>query len=251
LRELSPAHAGLLALFVLGLAMGALTARRTKAAWLAILWVVVPIGAVFVVSQFRPMFYPRFFVIVLPACLLLAAAGFVRLASRHAVFWVAPALFALGLVWLDFHPAESLHKPDWRGAVAQVSRHALPGDVMFVHPDYEGSTAAYYVKPVIRIRDHVWPVKPGTLDSPDSRRRFLDQARREHAGAWLVIGPYAPDSDRIAADLVAAGAGGAWSFPRGGYTLRVVLLAGDRTPEQPLYPGIEGAPMLFPSRLAR
>jgi hypothetical protein len=200
---------------------------------LVILWLVAPIVAVFVISQFRPMFFPRFFLIVVPACSLLVAVGLVRLASSRPVLWIIPAALMLVLVWAGFHPPANLRKPDWRSAMAYVSGHAQTGDLVFVYPEFEGMTASHYATPEMRAYRSVRALPPGTIDSEEAARSFVARAREETAGAWLVVGRYALRSDPVAAFLLKSGTGGAWSFERGGKAIWVIRLSGDPRGQAP------------------
>jgi mannosyltransferase len=110
---------------------------------LLILAVVVPLGAAVLVSVVKPIFVPRFFAVVVPPMLVLAAAGIWRLRLppvRIAALVVVGALAVQGLGAYYFeHP-----KTDWRSAIAYVAEQARPEDRIIVYEEWNHRAIRYY-----------------------------------------------------------------------------------------------------------
>jgi len=114
------------ALWLGGLALGWRGRAWPQPLWrlMALLWILVPLLAVFAFSLKRPVYLDRFFIILLPPLLLLAALGF-RAGPR--VWRVGgPVLLAAGLGWtsLTYLTPPTAAKEDWRGAVAFLRENA-------------------------------------------------------------------------------------------------------------------------------
>lgn len=107
-------------------------------------WLLVPLITTFVVSiTFKPIFVPRYLIVMLPPLVLLAASGIVALPRswlRITTFIVMLALSIRGLVgWYKASPTE-----DWRSASAYVLSTARPGDGMVFEAPYVRIPFEYY-----------------------------------------------------------------------------------------------------------
>ncbi|UCC64016.1 MAG: glycosyltransferase family 39 protein [Anaerolineae bacterium] len=180
--------------------------RRQRALWL-LLWLVVPVAALFVVSHDRPKFAPRYLLPALPALLLLIAAAGARLASLaraahpsagwpHQRWLAASGLLlastltmgtsAISLQQQFFE--ESLARPDFRAVADYVEDHAQPDDVVVVIGGHGRPALEYYF-------DGALPVHPMPPDLLPTTRRPLDYgatAELGHVAAgrnrlWLVL----------------------------------------------------------------
>jgi hypothetical protein len=103
----------------------------------------VPVAAAILVSVVKPILVPRFFAVVVPPTLVLAAAGIwrLRLPPVRAVALVlvgALALQGLG-AWYFEHP-----KTDWRSAIAFVAGQARPEDRIIVYEEWNHRAIRYY-----------------------------------------------------------------------------------------------------------
>jgi hypothetical protein len=107
------------------------------------LWLVLPPALTLAATVFKPLFYPRYMVMCVPALVILAARGIVRLSHLPVVkYWVAAAALILVLslsAWgtrqyfVNF-PRET---SDWRSAVGYILHHQQPGDgIVFYIPNY-------------------------------------------------------------------------------------------------------------------
>ena len=203
--ELSPPTTQIV-LIVLAVAatLGALAAFRRRDGWLVILLLAMP----FVIASglmFRSelaFFGERYFIVMVPWLLLLAAAG-----VMHAIWgknrWrkITAGVGAIALVAVTAIPLPGqwsvpAAKEAWRQSAAYLAAHAQPGDVIFIHPEwirfafqyYQGQmaipadTAAYFfavdertdldtpLNGVVDGHTVVWLIE-SHLDQPDPERR--------------------------------------------------------------------------------
>jgi len=122
---------------------------RTKRPLLAT-WLVLPLLTVYLVCLYRPVFTDRYLILILPAFVLLLAAGLVNLAKR----WPPLAALALALVLLFsarglWVQSQTLIKADFRHAAQAFATQAQPGDpVLFVMPYAQRAFAYYHPQPL-------------------------------------------------------------------------------------------------------
>lgn len=95
-------------------------------------WAVLPIALTLLYSIHKPLFYSRFFVICVPALLLLVAEGVVavkRLATPLRWLWLPALALMLGMsLRASWHYFKAPIWPDWRSATHLVLVNQLPGD---------------------------------------------------------------------------------------------------------------------------
>ena len=171
----------ILAAVLYGLALLAIPTRdtaRLRALAPLVAWAVTPFVAGIVVSLYRSLLEGRYFIVALPAVLLLAGAGVVRIASvvsngRARVVVVAACLVLV--VALVIAPLSSLYTAerwDWRGAARWVAQTAKAGDrVTYIDGDGR-SPFRFYL-------DRVAP----TAVSDAS----VDEIRSTSGRTWLVL----------------------------------------------------------------
>ena len=121
---------------------------RTWEAWrcaFVLSWLVVPVGASFLVSQVRPIYQTRALIVVLPALVIAAGAGATRFRPRPlAASLIAITLALSGSALADYY--EHPTKPDWRSAAAFALERSRPGDGLVVAPTANHLPLAYYVE---------------------------------------------------------------------------------------------------------
>jgi mannosyltransferase len=135
------------AMACLGFARALADGRRWQASFVAA-WLLVPVAVDFVASRLgRPLFVAHYLIVVLPALLLLAGAGFAALPRRvpalaAGVLFVILAAARIG----SWYGAPSIE--GYRGAARYVTAAARGGDRVVYYPEWPlgGPTAgfAYY-----------------------------------------------------------------------------------------------------------
>ena len=137
------------ALFVGALLASALLLKgqRSRLASLAVLvsWLLVPVLAFFLITLIRPMYTARYLIFVLPAYLLLLAAGVVAIARQSrllASFLLVAVLAANGLgFWLQ---AREPIKTDFRAATSYLVGRMAPNDLILFQIPYGRYSFDYY-----------------------------------------------------------------------------------------------------------
>lgn len=150
-----------------------------------LLWLFLPVGAVFAISLVRPLFTDRYLIWIAPAFYLLVALGIVAWARR--IRGLGPALLGLLLV-LDI---QSIHaqvttpfKSDFRSAAAYVAARIQPGDLVIFHIPYVRYTFDYYYRgPAYTWADGLWTNAGLSEAEADTALRGLTQGYR---AVWLV-----------------------------------------------------------------
>ncbi len=93
------------------------------------LYLLVPLGAVFTLSQFQSFWVLRYVFPFLPPWCIIVARGLERMPGR-----VLRPLMLLAIVLASIWPIANLYryqqKEDWRGAVSYISSQEQPGDVI-------------------------------------------------------------------------------------------------------------------------
>jgi hypothetical protein len=101
------------------------------------IWLLFPIAATFLISQWKPCFLARYFIFTLPALTLLAAAGIARLRWRvlMAGALLLFAAWALPAVYLGYSKDLDTGREDFRAASRYILDHAHSGDgILFYQP---------------------------------------------------------------------------------------------------------------------
>jgi mannosyltransferase len=105
--------------------------RRSVVSRLSWIHLLVPLALVALISIVQPLFHSRFLQITLPFCLLLVAAGLMRLPRR----WVGAGLLAItvlasALSLRAVYATPVRYLEDWRAAVDYLATHADPEDAV-------------------------------------------------------------------------------------------------------------------------
>jgi mannosyltransferase len=166
------------ALGLLGLAALQRRGRLTD----ALMWLVIPIGAVsyFAFQNFK-VFHPRYLAVSFPCCLLVMAAGLADLRPRARVL----AALAIGILWLVslqhlyFDPRYG--KEDYRGAAALVRARGMAGERLLA-VNTEDPMVYYYRGPLPKAR--FWL---GLVSRPQRMEEKFDEALAGASGAWVVL----------------------------------------------------------------
>lgn len=110
----------------------------------AVLWAGT-LAFAWIVSRVVPALVPgRYDIVVLPAFLLLLAAGWRR--GGRAIRWVASVLLAAGSAFGLFYYFTSYEKGAIRELTALIEQHQRPGDAVVVAPEIEAPVVHYYFR---------------------------------------------------------------------------------------------------------
>ncbi|HVO61067.1 MAG TPA: glycosyltransferase family 39 protein [Terriglobales bacterium] len=135
------------------------------------LWLLFPIAAAFLLSQWKPCFLARYFIFTLPALVLLTAAGIARLHWRLLMAGVLLLFGAWSLpaVNLGYSKDIDVVREDFRAATKYILANAETGDaILFYQPigrmpyEYYRSLTAASAYPTV-----VYPEHGGSLTFKD------------------------------------------------------------------------------------
>ncbi len=138
---------------ILVAAAGLASSSRTLWARLALAGIVIPILAVWVVSQRRPVYVDRYFVVLLPIVIALVALGAAAIAHRTraaAPIRTAAVLAAIVVALfagLTVHRAEKFDKEDWRGLAAFLQSRGAGADSLSLSEPEITLPLSYYFAP--------------------------------------------------------------------------------------------------------
>ncbi len=157
-------------------------------------WLFLPVLLLFLITLVRPLYTARYLVFVLPAYLLLLAAGVVAIGRRThllaGVLLIALLAVSGRGLWLQ---SRSQIKADFRSATAYVLNNAGPDDLLLFQIPYGRYSFDYYVQ---------------RLAMPQTVRHQTDGNLALHGGA----------AHRAYIPLLAGRAGSAYQWAEGLYT---------------------------------
>ena len=145
-------QAAVLLLCALGAAVAAVRQRRAADPflrwryWLVACWIAVPPALAALVSVVWPVFVTRYFVVCLPAVVLVLAVGLgqVRPALRVATLLAVLVAGTQGLH--GYYPQAYKDGENWRGLVQHVADQARPGDSVIFLSHYGRRPFEYYLR---------------------------------------------------------------------------------------------------------
>lgn len=162
--------------------------RKVKADWLPLLYatmyLVVPLLAVWTISQVKPMYAGRYLLPFLPPYLLLLGYGVTQLPWKIARLSLLIGLMAVSLVGAGL-AASRLQKDDWRGVAAWIATAAQPGDVVLCEPVWNYKPFEYYAGGRVATY-HDWPV---SIATDDDLGALLQPAVAGRTHLWLIWMP--------------------------------------------------------------
>jgi hypothetical protein len=185
-----------------------------------LLWLLFPILSVFVLSALRPLFLPRYFLLCLPALLLVGAAGLGRIRSPWIMRGATLAMVVLSLQGTasyyrqDF---EDVERENWRAASDYILTNSRPGDAVLFHVPMGRMPYEYYqslrpgsaAAPAVLYPSHGDRI--GFLDFVEKPSyRLLEGEVSEHRRVWLVLShagspPGSDETSSALAQLIGAG----------------------------------------------
>lgn len=149
------------------------------------LWLGLPIMVTWLISQRRPIYRPRYLIVILPAYLILLGYGVMSVPYRISKWVLAITLVAImasSSIRIYFDPA--FLKQDWRGVANYVQSCAQANDVIAVERFEDIAAFKYYYKGDLELV---------TADSGQSLREFEKSIER-YERLWLIY--HRPTSDQ-------------------------------------------------------
>jgi mannosyltransferase len=171
--------------------------RSGKESWalrLLVLWLLLLPVVTLAATPVKPLFYPRYMVICVPALVLLAARGLTNLYSSPAARrWAGVAAFVLVMTFSAWGTHEYFanlptETSDWRSAVRYILQHQRLGDgaVFFLPNVY---CYHYYVHRAEE--SHKATAAPDVLYPPSPwqpvTRAEVQQVTSGHQRVWLIL----------------------------------------------------------------
>jgi mannosyltransferase len=148
-------------------------------------WAVIPVVGTFAVSDVKPIFLARYFVVCIPAVALLAAGAITSLRPASAAIAAAVILVALSgpelRTWYGFGGLE-----DWRALTGYVQDRTRPGDGIVYNARYAGDSVADY-----------WQSARAPLPERADAQEVSARAR-----VWLVLAHSQPTTESLRAELL-------------------------------------------------
>jgi len=143
-----------------------------------LLWLLLPVAAVYALSFKEPLFSPRYFIVVVPGLLLLAGGGLARLPAGAGVAGLA--VLAAGSVWAveRGNTVPSYAKEDYRLAASYVGARSTSQDAIALVANYILYPFQYYFHGA----GQVVPLDV----QPDSDLDPLLTPLTQHDHIWLV-----------------------------------------------------------------
>lgn len=113
---------------------------------LVVSWLVIPIITVAVISLVvQPLFFSRYFIVVLPAFSLLVASGITAFRAHVGVVPLAVVLAVVIAVPTILSLYDDAGRQDWRRAVGAVVDDWQPGDAIVITPGYYLTAVDHYL----------------------------------------------------------------------------------------------------------
>jgi mannosyltransferase len=171
-----------------------------------LLWLVFPVGFIFVISQLKPFFLTRYFIFTLPALVLLACSGLARLRPR----WLLAGALALFTIFslrgiFSFYERDfDIGREDWRPVAQYLLSHTRPGDVVLFHQPIARMPYEYYrSRTPASAPKVIYPQHGDRLTYRDFYagrvpETFLEDAAVQYPRVWVALAynetPAGPDS---------------------------------------------------------
>ncbi len=205
--------------------------QEAQSQLLVVSWLVTPIIAAVVISAVvQPLFVPRYFIVVLPAFILLMASGMTALRNRAGAVPLAAAIVILIGVPAVWGLYDDAGRQDWRRAVAVIAADLQPGDAIVLTPGYYLTAVDHYVerqvpeasRPVPVYGDDELGVYSGRADVVTYRVVSPPEIAADRDRVWFVTTPSRaatpgqPDADDLTGfDLLPGwSAEGSWELQR-------------------------------------
>ena len=173
---------------------------------LLLMWALAPPILLFLMSQWKPLFIPRYLLPSVPPVLLLAAAG-LRSVSRKGLGSILIAAVLLVSVYNSAlylrHRSDYQHSDDWRDATAYLVRTAQAGDTLLFFYPHERFPFQYYLSRFAPNGIPAFVFPSGNDESvletdfrPSESAAWEAATRRQSQRVWLIT-EYAPNPQLV------------------------------------------------------
>ncbi len=151
-----------------------------------LLYLLVPLGAAWSISQVKPLFATRYLLPFLPPFLLLIAYGIASL-PRASIRYSLALLATVIPLSISVQMQATPQNVNWRQLAADLLAQSTPNDIVLFDPGWYSKPFNYYARGQIPVVDSLpVPIDPATLDDQ------LSTALRHHNRVWFIwrIGHY-------------------------------------------------------------
>jgi uncharacterized membrane protein len=170
--------------------------KRSTITWryaFIVFWLFLPIILVYWVSMLKPIFFPRYFIIVLPGFILSAAFTLTRFKKNEISFLASTIMIICGMsIAIDSY--DDIKKHNWRGMAKQVHRLSINNDAFLL--THIGSVVPfeYYWNKVNTSSKNIIYGNPSSLYSiltelnpPKIDLSWIQNLSKHHNRIWFVM----------------------------------------------------------------
>jgi len=151
-----------------------------------LLYLLVPLGSAWTISQVKPLFATRYLLPFLPPFLLLVAYGLSSL-SRMSIRFPGAILATIIPLSISLQMQATAQNVDWRQVAATLAAQSAPNDIALFDPGWYSKPFNYYARDQIPVVDSLpVPIDPDALDGQ------LSSALRHYKRVWFIwhVGHY-------------------------------------------------------------
>jgi hypothetical protein len=168
-----------------------LAARRCL---LVFIWLALPIAIAMAASFFKPIFVDRYFIVCLPALMLLAGLGLAGI-KNTGIFRAAASVTLIISIIAVIASYQSPKDDDWRGATGFIYSSAKAGDATIFFLPYNKLAFEYYRSRQPIEHDplvYAYPSVPfmEMLEKRNTRplnKALLNNLRQQNRRVWLIL----------------------------------------------------------------
>jgi mannosyltransferase len=168
-----------------------LAARRCL---LVFIWLALPIAVAMVVSLFKPIFVDRYFIVCLPALMLLASLGLSGIHNSRICLAATSVTLIISIIAVILS-YQSPRDDDWRGVTEFIYSSAKAGDATIFFLPYNKLAFEYYRSRQLLADDplvYAYPSVPFMEMLEKRNTRPLNQAliynvRQHNRRVWLIL----------------------------------------------------------------
>ena len=154
--------------------------REREGLWFCLLYLCLPVGTVWLVSQLKPMYSVRYLLAFMPPYCILLAKGLISLRWK-TVAAVLTLFLALTMLIGNWNAWRTDQNPDWRGLTSYVLEQAQALDVVLFSPRWNAKPFEYYSHGRVNINmDLPIPVSTAAVEA------VIGDISGRYQRVWLV-----------------------------------------------------------------